>query len=155
MIPDKLILHCSATPDGESYSWDAIRRYHIEVNGWVDIGYHYGLEHYGNKLIILRGRMPWEMGAHCRAAGRNRDSLGVCVVGQFDDMPPEPVVYEAAVRLLAGLCWTFHIEPRNVYGHREFESMKTCPGAKWNLAQTREDIDRLLPVYVPASLFGI
>jgi len=155
MTPEKLILHCSATADGASYSWDAIRSYHIRERGWSDIGYHYGLERYGDALIIMRGRLPWVQGAHCRAAGRNRDSIGVCVVGEYDVLPPSPAVYDATVRLIAGLCWTLHISPREVYGHREFESGKSCPGAKWDLDRVREDVARLLPQYVPASLFGI
>ena len=154
MIPEKIILHCSATPDGVSYSWDAIRRYHIEEKGWDDIGYHAGLERYGDQLVIMRGRKPWVMGAHCKAAGRNRDSLGVCVVGEYDTEPPAPDVYNAAIHLLAGLCWTFHIPPTSVYGHREFESAKTCPGEQWDLNGVRRDIAALLPEYVPATLFG-
>lgn len=155
MIPQKLILHCSATADGASYSWDAIREYHIYTRGWSDIGYHYGLEQYGHQLIIMRGRKPWVQGAHCKAAGRNLDSLGVCVVGEYDEVAPSLAVYTATVRLLAGLCWAFHIQPGDVHGHREFESAKTCPGLKWDLDEVREDVARLLPEYVPASLFGI
>ena len=153
MIPDKIILHCSATPDGASYSWDAIRRYHVEERGWDDIGYHYGLEWYDDELIIMRGRKPWVMGAHCKAAGRNRDSLGVCVVGEFDSEPPADDVYKAAIQLLTVLCWTFHIPPDSVYGHREFESGKTCPGLKWDLEGVRDDIARLLPEKVVAFQF--
>lgn len=137
-----LILHCSDTEDGPGLSWPAIRRYHMEERGWSDIGYHYGIERYGPRIAVLRGRPPWVRGAHCRAAGRNRDSLGVCVVGKFDEDPPSLGVYDATVQVLARLAWAFHIEPDRVAGHREFDKRKTCPGLKWDLDKLREDIMR-------------
>ena len=140
LIPKKIILHCSATEDTESKSWDAIRRYHIETNGWSDIGYHYGIERYLGNISYQRGRLPNVMGAHCRAAGRNRDSLGVCVVGKFDDRPPADDILIATYKLLSYLCFVFSIAPKDVYGHREFEDGKTCPGLKWDLDETRDNV---------------
>jgi len=142
MIPQNIILHCSATQDSETVSWDDIRRFHTEMRGWRDIGYHYGIEVIGESIAFLRGRNPWEIGAHCRAGGRNRDSLGLCVVGEFDRYPPHEDVYAAAVAVLTSLCFAFHIHPTHIYGHNEFESGKTCPGKKWDLAKTRRDVMR-------------
>jgi N-acetylmuramoyl-L-alanine amidase len=140
MIPKNIILHCSATEDSETPSWEAIRRFHTEIRGWRDIGYHYGLEDYEGELVILRGRKPFDMGAHCVAGGRNRDSLGVCVVGEYDTEAPSEERYLTTVALLTSLCFMFHIPPENVYGHREFESGKTCPGLMWDLDKLRKDI---------------
>ena len=144
MIPRYIILHCSATPDGQEFSWDAIKRYHVHNRGWTDIGYHYGVEYNAGNLVLLQGRKPWVMGAHCKAAKRNGDSLGVCVVGQFDDEPPSNEVFETAVRFLAQLCFVFRISPMNVRGHREYTDMKTCPGSKWDLTKTRSRVEGLL-----------
>lgn len=144
MIPKYLILHCSATKDSGTASWKAIRDYHMDVMGWSDIGYHYGIEEFGDELVLLRGRKPWEMGAHCKAAGRNRDSVGVCVVGDFDDAPPSEGLYLAVVSVLTTLCFSLGIEPENVRGHREYEAGKTCPGKMWDMEKTRQDIKSVL-----------
>jgi len=37
---NKVIIHCSATPEGRDVSLDTIRQWHIK-RGWSDIGYHY------------------------------------------------------------------------------------------------------------------
>jgi len=139
-----LILHCSDTEDGEVADWDAIRRYHRQVNGWRDIGYHYGIERVGNFWRLQLGRPPWVMGAHCKAGGRNHDSLGLCVVGRFDDAPPDRVTYETAVMALTQLAYIFRVPPERVCGHREFETMKSCPGRMWDLDQTRIDVAKRL-----------
>ena len=144
LVPRRIILHCSATRDSKTYSWDDIRDYHINHNGWVDCGYHYGIEEFDNDILVMRGRPPWEVGAHCRAGGRNYDSLGVCVVGDYDEEPPDLRKYTITVEFLASLCTAFHILPEHVHGHREFESAKTCPGLRWNLDQLREDVSSKL-----------
>lgn len=144
LIPSKIILHCSATADSDSLSWEAIRRYHVDTLGWDDIGYHYGVEYYNSELIYKRGRLPHIMGAHCKAAGRNRDSLGVCVVGKFDDVAPSDDKFDAAACLVANLCFVFGIDPDNVYGHSQFEPHKTCPGKKWNMDLFRGEVEHAL-----------
>ena len=144
MIPSYIIVHCSATRDSESRSWDAIKRWHVENNSWTDIGYHYGIEEYQGQIVLLRGREPWMMGAHCSAATRNYDSLGVCVVGEFDSMPMPTAKYKALLRLLRMLCIMFQIDPDCVKGHREYEPSKTCPGLMVDLIQLREDINARL-----------
>ena len=58
MKVDKIIIHHSAGPDSKIQNWGQIRRYHIDHNGWRDIGYHYGIELVGYDYEILLGR--WE-----------------------------------------------------------------------------------------------
>ena len=135
MVPGKIIIHCSATPDGREVSWGAIRRFHVEQRGWRDIGYHYGIELVGDYYEILQGRFPDEEGAHCR--GQNYDSIGVCLVGSFDEQPPPEAQIERAIHLVAWLCRRFVIPAKYVYGHREFDPKKTCPGAAFDLDKFR------------------
>ncbi len=145
LLPTKIILHCSATADTESKSWEAIRRYHVEENGWSDIGYHFGIENVGGDIMVYRGRPWWIKGAHCAAAGRNHDSLGVCVVGKYDNDPPSPEIYKAVIDVLKTLCAVFWIDTEKVYGHSEFEPMKTCPGVMWDMDRVRADLGELVP----------
>ena len=41
---DKIIVHCSATPEGRDVSTEEIKRWHTEERGWDDIGYHWVVE---------------------------------------------------------------------------------------------------------------
>lgn len=140
MIPEYIIVHCSATEDGRTLSWDDIRRFHIFGNGWSNIGYHFGIEEVEGKYMLLQGRRPDTEGAHCRAAGRNHDSLGVCLVGDFHNRPVPPAKYQVLVKFLAELALMFHIPPDKIKGHREYESGKTCPGLAIDLDVLRDDV---------------
>lgn len=137
MEADTIVLHCSATRDSGTVSWNAIRRYHVETRGWRDIGYHFGIEQVGEKLAILRGRNTYDAGAHCRAGGYNSHSIGVCLVGDYDEYPPDPYRMNVTVDLLTKLCFILSIPAKNIIGHREKEPGKTCPGLAWNLDRLR------------------
>lgn len=128
MNPRGIVIHHSLTKDSVTKSWDAIRRYHVETCGWQDIGYHYGIEDIGGKLTILTGRIPDKMGAH--TTGFN-DSIGICLVGNYDLEPPD----EARVALLVTLTVNVlnkypGLTPSNVHRHSEF-APKSCPGTKF------------------------
>jgi N-acetylmuramoyl-L-alanine amidase len=75
---NKIIIHCSATPEGRDVKIDTIRQWHID-KGWADIGYHYVIELDGQ---IQAGRPVELLGAHC--LGQNKFSIGVCYVGGMD-----------------------------------------------------------------------
>ena len=143
--PDKIILHCSATEDSGTVSWNAIRRYHMETKGWGAIGYHFGVELIGSPTWsspgtpeILMGRMPNEEGAHCK--GQNDRSIGVCIVGNYDEKPPPVPIWGRTIVLVRWLMVEFDLAPKNVFGHRDF-SDKTCPGQCFNLDKFRADLE--------------
>ena len=138
MVAEYLILHCSDTEDGPTLSWPAIRRYHTGVKGWSDIGYHYGLERYKDRMILLPGRRPTTYGAHCQAAGRNKDSIGLCVVGDFDRVAPTPSVYDAIVNALALIALMHGIHVDRIRAHREFDDRKSCPGSRIDMNLIRD-----------------
>ncbi|BBO74697.1 N-acetylmuramoyl-L-alanine amidase [Desulfosarcina widdelii] len=136
--PTHIIIHCSATSDSGTVSWQAIRRYHTQYLGWSDIGYHYGIELVNDAYDILVGRMLTVPGAHCRAGGMNMKSIGVCVVGDFDLAEPKPLQIGLAKKLVRSLQQIFRVPAVNVLGHREVESRKTCPGAMFDMRAFRE-----------------
>ena len=76
---NKIILHCTATKEGYDYSVQTIRKWHIQSNGWRDIGYHYLIRLDGR---VETGRPESKTGAHC--SGHNTGSLGICYVGGLD-----------------------------------------------------------------------
>lgn len=77
---DKIILHCSATRENQSFDISDIRRWHIEDNGWEDVGYHYYIKFDGT---IQKGRDIEKVGAHCK--GHNKHSIGICLEGGLDE----------------------------------------------------------------------
>ena len=136
MTPKRIILHHSLTKDSETVSWGAIRRYHIDM-GWVDIGYHYGIELLRDQYEILLGRMPDEVGAHTK--GYNTGSIGICFVGNYDLIMPPKEMWNLALVLVRYLCRTYKIPHDLIYGHRNF-SPKTCPGLLFNVDKFKKDI---------------
>ena len=76
---NKLIVHCSATPEYKNFDVNDIREWHVKGNGWSDCGYHYVIKLDGT---LQEGRPVEKIGAHC--AGHNRDSIGVCYIGGMD-----------------------------------------------------------------------
>ena len=120
---NKVIIHCSATPEGRDVSLDTIRQWHIK-RGWSDIGYHYVILINGT---IQEGRPVERAGAHCK--GHNANSIGVCYVGGVDeDMKPKDTRTAAQKiamqKLLLSLTDTY--EGITIHGNNEFSS-KACP----------------------------
>jgi N-acetylmuramoyl-L-alanine amidase len=127
MRPTHIVIHHSATQDGKTVSWNAIRWYHVHTHGWRDIGYHAGVELIDTEYEILLGRMLTEPGAHCVDAGMNSKSIGICVVGNFDLAPPATKQLDLVVRLTRSLMDLLSIPTENVHRHSDF-AKKTCPG---------------------------
>lgn len=111
------IVHCSATPNDRDIRAANIRRWHVEENGWSDIGYHYVITRGG---VVEAGRPLDKAGAH--VAGRNSDSIGVCMVGN-DQFTDEQYV---ALRNLHTVIKTV-VPEIEVSGHRDWTNAKTCP----------------------------
>ena len=125
MKPEFIIVHHSLTKDGQTVSWGAIRKYHIETNGWIDIGYQFGLELIGIYCEILLGRMWDEVGAH--TIGMNDKSIGICFIGNYDENFPSQVMLDKGLLLISSLMDTFNIPKQNIKGHCEY-AQKSCPG---------------------------
>ena len=98
MQPNKIIIHCSATPKGVDYNAADIDRWH-KKRGFRKIGYHYVIKIDGK---IEKGREENEMGAHC--LGQNMESIGICYIGGLseDKQTPEDTRTEAQKIALKG-----------------------------------------------------
>ena len=125
---NRIILHCSATREGEDISTETIRDWHVNKRGWSDIGYHFVVLLDGT---IEAGRPLDRVGAHTK--GHNKDSIGICIVGGVDaDNNPKDTMdgcQEAAVKELIyslRMVWDKHL---TLHGHNEF-SNKACPSFK-------------------------
>lgn len=157
-----IMIHHSATPDGRTFDWQAIRRYQMSwrVDGttvsreeyerrisakqgklfeppWRDIAYHFGNEKINDRYEILVGRNLDEEGAHC--VGMNQKAIGICFIGNFDLAPPPEEQWAAGIQLVRGLLRIADVPVRNVVGHRDF-AHKTCPGKLFDLNKFRKDL---------------
>ena len=121
---DKIIIHCSATPEGRDYTVADIDRWHKQ-RGWQDIGYHYVVYRDGS---VHPGRPVEQIGAH--TSGHNSNSVGVCYIGgcAADGKTPKDTrtpAQRAALRDLVELLQAEH-PGATIHGHREFAA-KACP----------------------------
>jgi len=135
---ENIIIHHSLTKDSDTVSWQAIRKYHIETMGFKSTGYHYGIELINDEYEIIVGRLLDEQGAHTK--GKNHDSIGICIVGNFDLAPPNERQWELTTKLCVSLARVFNIRLSNIYGHRDFANYKTCPGVMFNMEKLRDDV---------------
>lgn len=120
---DKIIIHCSATPEGRDISVEQIDAWHRQ-RGFAQIGYHFVIYRDGSVHI---GRPLSKIGAHCR--GHNASSIGICYIGGVDSHGlPKDTRTSAQRAALKRIVENFRIQfpGISVHGHREF-SDKNCP----------------------------
>ena len=122
-ITDKIIVHCTATPEGREVTVQEIDRWHRKA-GYNGIGYHY-IVHLDGK--VEKGRDERQIGAH--TVGQNHCSVGVCYVGGCDAaMKPKDTRTAAQKAALLKLLKELkqHYPAAVIYGHRDF-ARKACP----------------------------
>jgi N-acetylmuramoyl-L-alanine amidase len=121
---DKVIVHCTATPEGRHTTVEDVRRWHLD-RGWSDIGYHFlvyldGTVHEGRSLDV--------QGAHCR--GQNKNSIGIAYVGGIDkvNFKAKDTRTEEQKDALVDMLEYFKIAHPDavIHGHRDFAN-KACP----------------------------
>lgn len=120
---DKLIIHCSATPNGRPHEAAELHKWHLD-RGWDGIGYHWVITVDGK---LQAGRPEYWIGSHAR--GHNSRSIGVCMIGT-DEFSDEQW------SVLKNLIHKKMIQYKGieVIGHNEV-SKKSCPGfdVQWYL----------------------
>ena len=123
---DMIIIHCSDTTPKMDIGAKEIKHWHVNENGWDDIGYHLVIKRDGS---YEQGR-PFDInGAH--AFGFNHRSIGVCMVGGRNHSGgPEANFtldqYESLKYIVKYLKSLYPIEM--VLGHRDLPGVtKACP----------------------------
>ena len=123
---NKIIIHCTATPEGRHHDVADVRRWHVNIRGWSDIGYHYLIHLDGT---IEEGRPITKIGAH--TLGKNRGSIGICYVGGIDaefkkakDTRTQ-AQKDSLIKLMHELIYKYN-KDMTIHGHNEFAN-KACP----------------------------
>lgn len=120
---NKIIIHCSATPEGREHTVSDITSWH-KARGFATIGYHYVIYLDGT---IHEGRPEEQMGAH--TTGQNPNSIGICYIGGTDAKgnPMDTRTDKQKVALIALVKELKERYPKaSVNGHCEFAA-KACP----------------------------
>ena len=121
---NKIIIHCSATREGENFEVAEIRKWHL-ARGFSDIGYHFYIDLYGE---IHKGRDISKIGAHCK--GHNRNSIGICYCGgvEADGKTPKDTRTTDQRRALVAVLRTLKAMYPNamIHSHNDFAN-KACP----------------------------
>ena len=128
---DYIVIHCAATKASMDIGLTEIRKWHVQDNGWRDVGYHYIIRRNGE---VELGRSNRDTGAH--AAGYNHKSISLCMVGGMaEDNSAEanftPQQWTALLDLIKQL--KIQYPEADVIGHNEI-SEKECPSfdvQKW------------------------
>ena len=150
-----IVLHCSDSSWGDA---EEIDRWHeARWGAWTrdekvslrHIGYHAViLNGYrrGSKLYDVRddgvieyGRPLDVAGVHVGNAGRNADTLGVCMIGVRLFSLRQ---LHATAELIAGWCVSSGLSADDVVGHCELDSAKTCPNVDMRIF--RGTVERFL-----------
>jgi hypothetical protein len=126
----------------------AIQVYHVQGNGWNDIGYNYLVDRFGTVYEGRYGGVDRNVvGAHAR--GFNTGSTGIALLGTFGGADPTAAAERSLTRLLAWRLDLAHVDPagmltvisggserwvagapvllRAVSGHRD-TGFTECPG---------------------------
>ena len=139
MTPTHAIIHHSLTEDSKTVSWGAIRRYHMETQGWNEIGYQIGIELIGDYYEVLMGRPLTSVGAH--TVGMNSRSIGICFIGNYDLAPPPDAMMDTAVWIITPLIDELDIPCANIHPHSKYAD-KTCPGRMFPMKEFVEALKR-------------
>ena len=134
----KFIIHHTATTKDLDNPEQAIRNiyyYHAVSRGWGDIGYNYIIDQEGR---VYEGRAGGDgvVGGH--AGPGNIGSIGIAVLGNFDEQKVPTAVVNSLAKLIAIKAEKFNIDPMgkssfrgekrtNVMGHNDIMST-ACPG---------------------------
>jgi hypothetical protein len=137
----------------------AIQNYHMDANGWCDVGYHFILNKQGN---IFSGRLDsgtlsrYVRGAHDSC---NENSFGFTLLGNYDSnavtaTSKDKLALIIAARMPSGWLATgtgtsYCGTTDKVIGHREVYAT-ACPGANlWNVVKEGAGFENLISAKRP------
>ena len=105
-----------------------IQLFHVQSNGWNDIGYNFLVDRFGT---IYEGRYGGVdrnvIGAH--ALGFNTGSVGIALLGTYGNAAPSAAAQDAIARLIAWRLDLAHVDPASTLTFISGGSEKYAPDA--------------------------
>lgn len=113
----------------------SIYYFHTISRDWGDIGYNYLIDPAGH---IYEGRAGGDMAIAAHTLCKNNGSLGIALLGNFQNALPTPEALQALQSLIKAKTQTYNIDPQgmslfygdllpNIVGHRNVRAT-SCPG---------------------------
>lgn len=115
-MKNKIIVHHTATSRVVKTKEEAIDllqwiyHYHALENGWWDIGYNFLIDPLGN---IYEGRAWWKNVVWAHTKYNNTSSIGISLLGNFEETNPSPQSLAALEKLLYSLSKEYWINPQD------------------------------------------
>jgi N-acetyl-anhydromuramyl-L-alanine amidase AmpD len=151
---DAIIIHCSATREGQDIGAKEIDAMHKQ-RGFNGIGYHYVIRLDGT---VEPGRKETSVGAHCNTKGfskesYNRHSIGICYVGGLDKNGKAkdtrtPQQKASLMNLINDICARYPIV--ELLGHRD-----TSPDLNGNWEVEPAEYIKACPCFDVRSEYGL
>lgn len=129
---ENIIIHHSASSNTATNYTSIVRNIyaqHTNVNGWSDIGYNYLIAPNG---VIYKGRDPdiydqdEVQGAHF--CGYNRNTLGICILGNYETVEVSPEALQSLINLLSWKCNKSLLNPEGIHAHPLNENLNVIAG---------------------------
>ncbi len=143
-----IVLHHSATNEGDAHAFDT---YHRKKKKWSNgLAYHFVIgngSRSGDGEIVVGER--WEKqihGAHTANMNFNRVSIGICLVGNFEEgNKPTRNQFKSLVNLTNYLSKRYYIPKSNIIGHNQVTQKPTaCPGKNFPYQMV---LNRIVPLH--------
>lgn len=115
--------------DSSNYTLAMCNADHKErFNMLSSLGHYCGYTYFIDKAgVVTQTRQDGEEGAH--AKGYNRNSIGICLAGNFDAFLPTKAQIDSLTKLMKEKVEKFQIDPANIIPHRKVAN-KSCYGKK-------------------------
>jgi hypothetical protein len=128
----------------------AIQNYHMDNEGWLDSGHHFLVNRGGliaegrhRSLETLHAGRSFIEGSQCQ--DYNDVSIGIENEGTYLEVDPPARQLVSLRALCAFACLQYQVDPKNLYGHRDFGDT-ACPGDRLYalLPELRAQVAQLL-----------
>lgn len=133
-----IIIHHSATDEGNALRFDY---HHIKDRKWKSLGYHFVIDNgtsgkQDGQIEVSPRWLRQEDGAHCKAGNMNSKSIGICLVGNFNEDTLTFKQMNSLVFLVNRLKEYYDISNSHILGHGQVKGASTdCPGKKFPWAE--------------------
>jgi len=120
----EVYIHHSVTGSSkEAATWKSIQMYHMVQRNWTDIAYNFGV---GQSGKIYEGR-GWRRQGGATGAKKDRHSLSICAIGNFEETVPTKKMIDAIVNWIQiGIERGSIVQDVKVLAHKDVQATLCC-----------------------------